>query len=156
MLTGDYVWVLHERSMEIWLQMAPPLGRLAEFPQASPPRHRPHNSCPETTPHNGVPHSLFAAYLLSCRFPRRPSYGDVTVTSLHPGGSARFHCATGYQLKGARFMTCLNATQPFWDSREPVCIGEWPQETGLRTGGRTAVETHPTPGGCLALSLVLL
>ncbi|KAK2111486.1 Seizure protein 6 [Saguinus oedipus] len=66
--------------------------------------------------------SVFAAYLLSCHFPRRPAYGDVTVTSLHPGGSAHFHCATGYQLKGARLLTCLNATQPFWDSKEPVCI----------------------------------
>ncbi|XP_054939407.1 seizure protein 6 homolog, partial [Physeter macrocephalus] len=61
-------------------------------------------------------------YLLSCHFPRRPAYGAVTVTSLHPGGSARFHCATGYQLKGARLLTCLNATQPLWDSQEPVCI----------------------------------
>ncbi|ELK01858.1 Seizure protein 6 like protein [Pteropus alecto] len=51
-----------------------------------------------------------------------PAYGAVTVTSLHPGGSARFHCVTGYQLKGARLLTCLNATQPFWDSQEPVCI----------------------------------
>ncbi|XP_035156813.1 seizure protein 6 homolog isoform X5 [Callithrix jacchus] len=64
----------------------------------------------------------YQAYLLSCHFPRRPAYGDVTVTSLHPGGSAHFHCATGYQLKGARLLTCLNATQPFWDSKEPVCI----------------------------------
>ncbi|XP_057630886.1 seizure protein 6 homolog isoform X1 [Chionomys nivalis] len=70
----------------------------------------------------GTFHFHYQAYLLSCHFPRRPAYGDVTVTSLHPGGSARFHCATGYQLKGAKFLTCLNATQPFWDSQEPVCI----------------------------------
>uniref|UniRef100_A0A8C5L0B0 Seizure related gene 6 n=1 Tax=Jaculus jaculus TaxID=51337 RepID=A0A8C5L0B0_JACJA len=70
----------------------------------------------------GTFHFHYQAYLLSCRFPRRPPYGDVTVTSLHPGGSARFYCATGYQLRGARFLTCLNATQPFWDSKEPVCI----------------------------------
>uniref|UniRef100_G3U3A5 Seizure related 6 homolog n=1 Tax=Loxodonta africana TaxID=9785 RepID=G3U3A5_LOXAF len=70
----------------------------------------------------GTFHFHYRAYLLSCHFPRRPAYGDVTVTSLHPGGSARFHCATGYQLKGARLLTCLNATQPFWDSQEPVCI----------------------------------
>ncbi|NP_001412334.1 seizure protein 6 isoform X3 [Mus musculus] len=70
----------------------------------------------------GTFHFRYQAYLLSCHFPRRPAYGDVTVTSLHPGGSAHFHCATGYQLKGARFLTCLNATQPFWDSQEPVCI----------------------------------
>ncbi|PNI47047.1 SEZ6 isoform 2 [Pan troglodytes] len=70
----------------------------------------------------GTFHFHYQAYLLSCHFPRRPAYGDVTVTSLHPGGSARFHCATGYQLKGTRHLTCLNATQPFWDSKEPVCI----------------------------------
>uniref|UniRef100_A0A8C2SBQ0 Seizure related 6 homolog n=1 Tax=Capra hircus TaxID=9925 RepID=A0A8C2SBQ0_CAPHI len=70
----------------------------------------------------GTFHFHYQAYLLSCHFPRRPAYGAVTVTSLHPGGSARFRCATGYQLKGARLLTCLNATQPFWDSQEPVCI----------------------------------
>ncbi|KAM7067672.1 seizure protein 6 homolog isoform 1-T1 [Molossus nigricans] len=70
----------------------------------------------------GTFHFHYQAYLLSCHFPRRPVYGAVTVTSLHPGGSARFHCATGYQLKGARLLTCLNATQPFWDSQEPTCI----------------------------------
>lgn len=85
---------------------------------------------PSTPTHtHNVTHSFSAAYLLSCHFPRRPAYGAVTVTSLHPGGSARFHCATGYQLKGARLLTCLNATQPFWDSQEPICIGEWPQGT---------------------------
>uniref|UniRef100_A0A8D0TKJ9 Seizure related 6 homolog n=1 Tax=Sus scrofa TaxID=9823 RepID=A0A8D0TKJ9_PIG len=70
----------------------------------------------------GTFHFHYQAYLLSCHFPRHPAYGAVTVTSLHPGGSARFHCATGYQLKGARLLTCLNATRPFWDSQEPVCI----------------------------------
>uniref|UniRef100_A0A8D1B4I1 Seizure related 6 homolog n=1 Tax=Sus scrofa TaxID=9823 RepID=A0A8D1B4I1_PIG len=70
----------------------------------------------------GTFHFHYQAYLLSCHFPRHPAYGAVTVTSLHPGGSACFHCATGYQLKGARLLTCLNATRPFWDSQEPVCI----------------------------------
>ncbi|XP_077826769.1 seizure protein 6 homolog isoform X11 [Macaca mulatta] len=83
----------------------------------------------------GTFHFHYQAYLLSCHFPHRPAYGDVTVTSLHPGGSARFHCATGYQLKGARHLTCLNATQPFWDSKEPVCIGECPQAKGLTACG---------------------
>nr|XP_042714024.1 seizure protein 6 homolog [Chrysemys picta bellii] len=67
----------------------------------------------------------FQAYLLSCNFPSRPAYGDVSVTSLHPGGSAHFYCATGYQLQGPPALTCLNATRPFWSSREPVCVGEW-------------------------------
>ncbi|XP_075760647.1 seizure protein 6 homolog isoform X2 [Pelodiscus sinensis] len=64
----------------------------------------------------------FQAYLLSCSFPSRPAYGDVSVTSLHPGGSARFYCTTGYQLQGPPALTCLNATRPFWSSREPICV----------------------------------
>jgi len=60
----------------------------------------------------------------------------VTVTSLHPGGSARFRCVTGYQLKGARLLTCLNATQPFWDFQEPVCIAACGGVTRNATTGR--------------------
>ncbi|XP_056675522.1 seizure protein 6 homolog isoform X1 [Monodelphis domestica] len=75
---------------------------------------------PPTGP--GTFHFRYQAYLLSCSFPQHPAYGDVAVTSLHPGGKARFHCTTGYQLQGARVITCLNATRPFWDSREPICI----------------------------------
>ncbi|XP_028938443.1 seizure protein 6 homolog isoform X1 [Ornithorhynchus anatinus] len=67
-------------------------------------------------------HFRYQAYLLRCSFPQRPAYGDMTVTSLHPGGSARFHCSTGYQLQGAKILTCLNATRPFWDAQEPVCV----------------------------------
>uniref|UniRef100_A0A7M4FBB4 Seizure related 6 homolog n=1 Tax=Crocodylus porosus TaxID=8502 RepID=A0A7M4FBB4_CROPO len=64
----------------------------------------------------------FQAYVLSCRFPSRPAYGDVSVTSLHPGGNAYFSCAAGYQLQGPRALTCLNATRPFWSGREPLCV----------------------------------
>ncbi|XP_068765640.1 seizure protein 6 homolog isoform X2 [Struthio camelus] len=64
----------------------------------------------------------FQAYLLSCPFPARPAYGDVSVTSLHPGGDARFRCAAGYQLQGARVLACRNATRPFWSAREPLCV----------------------------------
>ncbi|KAM9320616.1 seizure protein 6 homolog [Gastrophryne carolinensis] len=67
-------------------------------------------------------HFYYHAYLLSCGFPRRPSYGDVSVTSLHPGGEAYFSCNTGYQIRGPRVLTCLNATRPFWSSRAPQCI----------------------------------
>ncbi|XP_067422011.1 seizure protein 6 homolog [Emydura macquarii macquarii] len=70
----------------------------------------------------GTFHFRFQAYLLSCSFPSRPAYGDVSVTSLHPGGRAHFRCATGYQLQGPPALTCLNATRPFWSSREPVCV----------------------------------
>lgn len=64
------------------------------------------------------------AYLLSCPFPARPAFGEVSVSSLHPGGDARFRCATGYQLQGAHRMVCRNATRPFWSAREPLCLGE--------------------------------
>uniref|UniRef100_A0A8C0GMU9 Seizure related 6 homolog n=1 Tax=Chelonoidis abingdonii TaxID=106734 RepID=A0A8C0GMU9_CHEAB len=70
----------------------------------------------------GTFHFHFQAYLLSCNFPSRPAYGDVSVTSLHPGGSAHFYCATGYQLQGLPVLTCLNATRPFWSGREPICV----------------------------------
>ncbi|XP_053313031.1 seizure protein 6 homolog isoform X2 [Spea bombifrons] len=63
----------------------------------------------------------FQAYLLSCGFPQRPVYGDVSVTSLHPGGEAYFYCNTGYKLRGAHVLTCLNATRPFWNNRAPQC-----------------------------------
>ncbi|XP_062448802.1 seizure protein 6 homolog [Rhea pennata] len=64
----------------------------------------------------------FQAYLLSCPFPARPADGDVSVTSLHPGGEARFRCAAGYRLQGARLLACRNATRPFWSAREPHCL----------------------------------
>lgn len=64
----------------------------------------------------------YQAYLLSCGFPGRPAYGDVSVTSLHPGGDAYFYCNTGYQLQGPHIITCLNATRPFWSGREPKCV----------------------------------
>ncbi|KAM6242121.1 seizure protein 6 homolog [Porphyrio hochstetteri] len=64
----------------------------------------------------------YQAYLLSCPFPARPAFGEVLVSSLHPGGEARFRCATGYQLQGTRRLVCRNATRPFWSAREPLCL----------------------------------
>uniref|UniRef100_A0A8B9PKQ6 Seizure related 6 homolog n=1 Tax=Apteryx owenii TaxID=8824 RepID=A0A8B9PKQ6_APTOW len=72
--------------------------------------------------HPGSYRFHFQAYLLSCPFPARPADGDVSVTSLHPGGDARFRCAAGYQLQGARVLSCRNATRPFWSAREPRCV----------------------------------
>uniref|UniRef100_A0ABM5ENQ4 Seizure protein 6 homolog isoform X4 n=1 Tax=Pogona vitticeps TaxID=103695 RepID=A0ABM5ENQ4_9SAUR len=66
-------------------------------------------------------HFHFEAYLLSCVFPARPTYGDLSVTSVHPGGHACFSCATGYQLVGQHCLACLNGTHPFWSAREPTC-----------------------------------
>ncbi|KAM4648601.1 seizure protein 6 homolog [Amazona ochrocephala] len=67
-------------------------------------------------------HFRYQAYVLSCPFPARPAFGEVSVSSLHPGGDARFRCATGYQLQGTQRITCLNATRPFWSAREPLCL----------------------------------
>lgn len=61
--------------------------------------------------------------MLSCSFPRRPEAGDVTVMDLHSGGVAHFHCHLGYELQGAKTLTCINASKPHWSSREPVCSG---------------------------------
>lgn len=61
--------------------------------------------------------------MLSCNFPRRPDSGDVTVMDLHSGGVAHFQCHLGYELQGARTLTCINASKPHWSSPEPVCSG---------------------------------
>ncbi|MBN3319915.1 SEZ6 protein, partial [Atractosteus spatula] len=64
-------------------------------------------------------------YMLSCAFPQRPAYGDVSVTSLHAGGEAFFYCYTGYQLQGPATLTCRNATTPYWSGKEPQCLGKY-------------------------------
>ena len=61
--------------------------------------------------------------MLSCNFPRRPDFGDVTVMDLHSGGVAHFHCHLGYELQGAKTLMCINASKPHWSSREPICSG---------------------------------
>lgn len=66
------------------------------------------------------------AYLLSCGFPPRPAHGDVSVTDLHPGGTATFHCDSGYQLQGEETLICLNGTRPAWSGEPPSCMGESP------------------------------
>ncbi|XP_073916714.1 seizure 6-like protein isoform X2 [Castor canadensis] len=63
----------------------------------------------------------YQAFMLSCSFPRRPDSGDVTVLDLHAGGVAHFHCHLGYELQGARTLTCINASRPHWSSQEPAC-----------------------------------
>ncbi|XP_032902295.1 seizure protein 6-like [Amblyraja radiata] len=63
-----------------------------------------------------------AAYLLSCGFPQKPLSGDVSVTSLHPGGLAHFYCNSGYRLLGSPSLTCINASKARWSDTEPQCI----------------------------------
>ncbi|XP_072325682.1 seizure protein 6 homolog isoform X1 [Scyliorhinus torazame] len=64
----------------------------------------------------------YQAYLLSCGFPQKPSSGDVSVTSLHPGGTAHFYCNSGYRLQGFPSLTCVNGSRPRWNDEEPECI----------------------------------
>ena len=66
---------------------------------------------------------LVPVFMLSCNFPRRPDFGDVTVMDLHSGGIAHFHCHLGYELQGPRVLTCINASRPHWSSPEPICSG---------------------------------
>uniref|UniRef100_A0A8C8S0G6 Seizure 6-like protein n=1 Tax=Pelusios castaneus TaxID=367368 RepID=A0A8C8S0G6_9SAUR len=63
----------------------------------------------------------YQVFMLSCSFPRRPDFGDVTVMDLHSGGLAHFHCYLGYELQGPNVLTCINASRPHWSSPEPVC-----------------------------------
>uniref|UniRef100_A0A672QZR5 Seizure related 6 homolog n=1 Tax=Sinocyclocheilus grahami TaxID=75366 RepID=A0A672QZR5_SINGR len=64
----------------------------------------------------------YQAFVLSCNFPDRPAYGDVSVTSLHAGGEAYFYCFNGFQLQGPSTLTCRNATTPYWSGKVPRCL----------------------------------
>lgn len=66
----------------------------------------------------------FQAFVLSCSFPKEPAGGEVSVTHLHPGGEAYFHCFTGYKLQGLKMLTCRNATTPYWSGKDPQCVGK--------------------------------
>lgn len=69
--------------------------------------------------------SMSTAYLLSCPFPLSPENGGVTVTDIHPGGQAHFHCDPGFQVRGHEVATCVNATVPRWSTAEPQCVGQY-------------------------------
>lgn len=88
-----------------------------------------------------LPLHFSPAFMLSCSFPRRPDYGDVTVMDLHSGGVAHFHCHPGYELQGAKTLTCINASKPHWSSHEPICSGTrqpgLDQQGWLRRRGET-------------------
>lgn len=74
--------------------------------------------------------SMFTAYLLSCPFPLSPGNGGVTVTDIHPGGQAHFHCDPGFQVRGHEVATCVNATVPRWSTPEPQCVGQYHASCG--------------------------
>ncbi|XP_062955770.1 seizure 6-like protein 2 isoform X9 [Cynocephalus volans] len=90
------------------------------------------------------------AYLLSCGFPPQPAHGDVSVTDLHPGGTATFHCDSGYQLQGEETLICLNGTRPAWNSEPPSCMASCGGTIHNATLGRIV---SPEPGGAAGPNL---
>uniref|UniRef100_A0A8C0R2W3 Seizure 6-like protein 2 n=1 Tax=Canis lupus dingo TaxID=286419 RepID=A0A8C0R2W3_CANLU len=92
----------------------------------------------------------YQAYLLSCGFPPRPAHGDVSVTDLHPGGTATFHCDSGYQLQGEETLTCLNGTRPAWSGEPPSCMASCGGTIHNATLGRIV---SPEPGGAAGPNL---
>ncbi|XP_066870597.1 seizure 6-like protein isoform X2 [Kogia breviceps] len=84
----------------------------------------------------------YQAFMLSCNFPRRPNYGDVMVMDLHSGGVAHFHCHLGYELQGAKTLTCINASKPHWSSREPICSAPCGGAVHNATIGRVLSPSH--------------
>uniref|UniRef100_A0A8C5ER83 Uncharacterized protein n=1 Tax=Gouania willdenowi TaxID=441366 RepID=A0A8C5ER83_GOUWI len=96
---------------------------------------------------HGVFSLHYQAFLLSCPFPRSPEGGGVTVTDIHPGGQAHFHCDPGFQVRGHEVSTCVNTTQPHWSTAEPQCVavscGGWIRNA---TVGRILSPTPPSVG----------
>uniref|UniRef100_A0A673THL3 Seizure 6-like protein n=1 Tax=Suricata suricatta TaxID=37032 RepID=A0A673THL3_SURSU len=85
----------------------------------------------------------YQAFMLSCSFPHRPDYGDVTVMDLHSGGVAHFYCHLGYELQGARTLTCINASKPHWSSQEPICSAPCGGAVHNATIGRVLSPSYP-------------
>lgn len=85
----------------------------------------------------------YQIFMLSCNFPRRPDYGDVTVMDLHAGGKAHFHCYLGYELQGADVLTCINASKPHWSTTEPVCSAPCGGTVHNATIGRVLSPNYP-------------
>ncbi|XP_045145473.1 seizure 6-like protein [Echinops telfairi] len=83
------------------------------------------------------------SFMLSCNFPRRPDFGEVTVMDLHSGGEAHFHCHLGYELQGANVLTCINASKPHWSSPEPLCSAPCGGAVHNATIGRVLSPSYP-------------
>ncbi|EQB77982.1 seizure related 6-like protein [Camelus ferus] len=78
------------------------------------------------------------------------AHGDVSVTDLHPGGTATFHCDSGYQLQGEETLICLNGTRPAWSSELPSCMASCGGTIHNATLGRIV---SPEPGGAAGPNL---
>ncbi|XP_070618660.1 LOW QUALITY PROTEIN: seizure 6-like protein [Erythrolamprus reginae] len=93
----------------------------------------------------------YQIFMLSCSFPRRPSFGEVAVMGLHAGALALFHCHLGYQLEGPQSLTCLNASKPHWSAPEPLCSAPCGGTVRNATLGRILAPTPVrSPTGSLA------
>uniref|UniRef100_A0A8C2D9G7 Seizure related 6 homolog (mouse)-like 2 n=1 Tax=Cyprinus carpio TaxID=7962 RepID=A0A8C2D9G7_CYPCA len=94
---------------------------------------------------HGVFSFHYQAFLLSCSFPLSPESGGVTVTDIHPGGQAHFHCDPGFEVRGHEVATCLNTTRPKWSTPEPQCVavscGGWIRNASV---GRILSPTLPS------------
>ncbi|KAG8543387.1 hypothetical protein GDO81_024800, partial [Engystomops pustulosus] len=86
----------------------------------------------------------YQIFMLSCSFPRRPDNGEVNVMGLHAGGTAHFHCNMGYELEGARNLTCINASKPRWSDKEPVCTAPCGGRVQNATVGRVLSPNFPS------------
>lgn len=72
------------------------------------------------------------------------------MTDLHPGGTATFHCDSGYQLQGEETVVCLNGTRPAWSGEPPSCIASCGGTIHNATLGRIV---SPEPGGAAGPNL---
>ncbi|KAM6155460.1 seizure 6-like protein 2 isoform 10-T10 [Rhynchocyon petersi] len=130
---------------------APPLpGTTSPSPQVGPEGGEEETTTTIITTTTVTTTVTSPAYLLSCGFPPRPAHGDVSVTDLHSGGTATFHCDSGYQLQGEETLICLNGTRPAWSSEPPTCIASCGGTIHNATLGRIV---SPEPGGAAGPNL---
>ncbi|XP_067862434.1 seizure 6-like protein [Heptranchias perlo] len=85
----------------------------------------------------------YQVFMLSCNFPRRPDYGDVSVLDLHADGTAHFRCNPGYQLQGLQTLSCMNASKPHWSTKEPTCQALCGGAISNATIGRVLSPNYP-------------
>ncbi|XP_006896602.1 PREDICTED: seizure 6-like protein 2 isoform X6 [Elephantulus edwardii] len=131
--------------------MAPPLpGTTSPSPQVGPEGGEEETTTTIITTTTVTTTVTSPAYLLSCGFPPRPAHGDVSVTDLHSGGTATFHCDSGYQLQGEETLVCLNGTRPAWSSEPPSCMASCGGTIHNATLGRIV---SPEPGGAAGPNL---
>lgn len=60
-----------------------------------------------------------------CETPTQLSQGQVVFDDLTAGAKARYNCNKGYELIGAKTLSCnlLSGLGAFWDGQKPTCRG---------------------------------